>query len=262
MRDSAAILDATAGAMPGDPYYPPVPERPYLDEVGRSAGRLRIGFGTTPLNGADTHPECVAAAISTASLCEELGHHVEQVSPSVNSGVLFKAFGQVMTGYLGWNIAAWERRTGCVPAEDDFEAVTWRMYQYSKKQTAGDYLLAWQDLQKCCRQFAAFFSDYDLWLTPTLAQPPVPLGYFDYSHETRLQHITRLGDFTGFTLIANVTGQPAVSLPLHWTQNKAGAGLPVGVQLTGRYGDEATLFRLAAQLEQARPWHHRRPPVQ
>jgi amidase len=262
VRDSAAILDATAGPMPGDPYYPPVPERPYLDEVGRSPGRLRIGFGTTPLNGADTHQECVAAAVSGASLCEALGHHVEPVSPSVDSGVLFKAFGQVMTGYLGWNIAVWEQRTGCVPAEEDFETVTWRMYQYSKKQTAGDYLQAWQALQKCCRQFAEFFSSYDLWLTPTLAQPPVPLGYFDYSPETLVRHIARLGDFTGFTLIANATGQPAVSLPLHWTQNGAGADLPVGVQLTGRYGDEATLFRLAAQLEQARPWHQRRPPAQ
>jgi amidase len=262
VRDSAAILDATAGTMPGDPYYPPMPQRPFLEEVGRSTGQLRIGLGTRPLNGADTHPECVQAAVATANLCEELGHTVEEVSPSVDSGVLFKSFGQVMTAYLGWNIAAWERRTACVPAEMDFEAVTWRMYQYSKKQTAGDYLLAWQDLQKCCRQFAGFFSDYDLWLTPTLAQPPVPLGYFDYSHETRMQHIAHLGDFTGFTMIANVTGQPAVSLPLHWTQNKAGPGLPVGVQLMGRYGDEATLFRLAAQLEQARPWHQRRPPAQ
>jgi amidase len=262
VRDSAAILDATAGTMPGDPYYPPIPEGPFLEQVGRSTGQLRIGLGTRPLNGADTHPDCVQAAVSTANLCEELGHRVEEASPSVDSGVLFKSFGQVMTAYLGWNIAAWERRTARVPAETDFEAVTWRMYQYSKKQTAGEYLLAWQDLQKCCRQFAGFFSDYDLWLTPTLAQPPVPLGYFDYSHETRMQHIAHLGDFTGFTMVANVTGQPAVSLPLHWTQNKAGPGLPVGVQLMGRYGDEATLFRLAAQLEQARPWHDRWPPAQ
>ena len=162
-----------------------------------------------------------------------------------------------MTGYLGWNIAAWERRTGRAPVEEDFEAATWQMHQHSLVQSGGDYLLAWQDLQKSCRDFAGFFNDYDVWLTPTLAQPPVPLGYFDYSHETRKQYIAHLGDFTGFTLVANATGQPAISLPLFWTDSN----LPIGVQLTGRYGEEATLLRLAAQLEQARPWSHRRPPV-
>ena len=265
VRDSAAILDATSGSMPGDPYFPSRPERPFLEETRegawRDAGRLKIGFGTEPLNGAVTHPDCVAAARSAALLCEELGHDVVEASPTVNSGMMFKSFGQVMTAYLGWNIAAWERRTGCAPAEQDFEAVTWRMYQHSKKQTGADYLLAWQDLQKCCRQFAGFFSDYDLWLSPTLAQPPVPLGYFDYSYETRRQHIAHLGDFTGFTLVSNASGQPAISLPLHWTQSGTDDGLPVGVQFTGRYGEEATIIRLAAQLEQARPWSHRRPPV-
>lgn len=265
VRDSAALLDATAGSMPGDPYFPPGPQRPFLAETRESAwgdaGRLRIGIGTTPLNGAATHPECVVAAKSAALLCAELGHEVEEATPRVNSGMLFKSFGQVMTGYLGWNIAAWQRRTGIEPTEADFEAVTWRMYQHSKKQSGSDYLLAWQDVQRCCRQFAAFFSDYDLWLSPTLAQPPVPLGYFDYSYETRMQHIAHLGDYTGFTMVANVTGQPAVSLPLHWTDETSGDSLPVGVQLMGRYGDEASLIRLAAQLEQARPWTDRRPPV-
>jgi amidase len=257
VRDSAAILDATAGAMPGDPYYPPGPRRNFAAEVGRDPGRLNIGLGTVPLNQAGTHPECVTAARSAAALCEELGHHVEESSPLVDSGALFRSFGQVMTAYLGWTIAAWERRTGHAPSEKDFEAATWRMYQHSLAQRGGDYLLAWQDLQKCCRDFAEFFTAHDIWLTPTLAQPPVPLGYFDYTHETRKRYIAHLGDFTGFTLIANATGQPAISLPLHWTEN----GLPVGVQLTGRYGDEATLIRLAAQLEQARPWIGRRPPV-
>jgi amidase len=257
VRDSAAILDATAGTVPGDPYYPPSQERTFAEEVGRDPGCLKIGFGKVPLNKAPAHPECVAAVQSVAALCEELGHGVEEVTPRVDSGTLFKSFGQVMTGYLGWNIACWERRTNRAPVEEDFEAATWQMYQHSLAQSGGDYLLAWQDLQKCCRDFAGFFNDYDVWLTPTLAQPPVPLGYFDYTHETRKQYIAHLGDFTGFTLIANATGQPAISLPLYWTDSE----LPIGVQLTGRYGDEASLFRLAAQLEQARPWSHRRPPV-
>lgn len=261
VRDSAAILDLTSGPMPGDPYIPPQPERPFLEEIGRDPATLRIGLGTLPLTGVPAHPDCVAAAQSAALLCEELGHDIVEASPLVDSQRLFKSFGLVMTAYLGWTIAAWERRTGRAPAEEDFEAATWRMYQHSLAQSGGDYLLAWQDLQKSCRDFAAFFSDHDIWLTPTLAQPPVPLGYFDYTHETRKQYIARLGDFTGFTLIANATGQPAISLPLQWNQDKVGGTLPLGVQLTGRYGDEATLIRLAAQLEQARPWSHYRPPV-
>ena len=260
VRDSAAILDLTCGPMPGDPYLPPRPERPFLEEVGRDPAPLRIGLGTLPLTGAPAHPDCVAAAHSVALLCEELGHDIAEASPVVESHQLFKSFGLVMTGFLGWIIAAWERRTGRAPTEEDFEPATWRMYQHSLAQSGGDYLLAWQDLHKSCRDFAGFFTDHDIWLTPTLAQPPVPLGYFDYTHETRKQYIDHLGDFTGFTLIANATGQPAISLPLHWTQNNAGNRLPLGVQLTGRYGDEATLIRLAAQLERARPWSHHRPP--
>ena len=261
VRDSAAILDATCGPMPGDPYYPAGPERPFLEDVGRDPARLRIGLGTLPLTGAPAHLDCAAAAQSAALLCEELGHDVAEASPVVERHQLFKSFGLVMTAYLGWTIAAWERRTGRAPAEAYFEPATWRMYQHSLAQSGGDYLLAWQDLQKSCRDFAGFFTDYDVWLTPTLAQPPVPLGYFDYTHKTREQYIARLGDFTGFTLIANATGQPAISLPLHWTENKAGDALPIGVQLTGRYGEEAILIRLAAQLEQARPWAHHHPPV-
>ena len=162
-----------------------------------------------------------------------------------------------MTGYLGWIVRKWTVQIGRKPAEEEFEAVTWRMYQHSLKQTGADYLLAWQHLQECCRQFAGFFKEYDVWLTPTLVKPPVPIGYFSYTHETRMQYIERLGHFTGFTLIANASGHPAVSLPMHWNEDN----LPIGVQLTGRFGDESTLFRLAGQLERAQPWAHRRPPI-
>jgi amidase len=257
VRDSAAVLDATAGSVPGDPYILPLPERPFAAEVGRDPGRLRIGLGTVALTGVAAHPECAVAARSAALLCEALGHEVEEVSPVVESSQLFRSFGAVMTAYLGWSIKASAQRTGFTPQEADFEPATWRLYQQSLAQSGGDYLLAWQTLQQSCGDFAAFFTDHDIWLTPTLVQPPVPLGYFDYRHETRKQYIDHLGHFTGFTLIANATGQPAISLPLHWSDH----GLPIGVQLTGRFGDEATLFRLAAQLESARPWSHRRPPV-
>jgi amidase len=257
VRDSAAILDATAGSLPGDPYAPTPPERAFADEVGRDPGRLRIGLGTVPLTGVPAHGDCVAAAESAARLCEELGHDMVEASPQVNSERLFKSFGILMTGYLCWVIDDWVRRIGRAPSEESFESVTWQMYQNGKNLTGGEYLMAVEDLQQVARDFAGFFVDHDVWLTPTLAQPPVPLGYFDYTPETKRQHIERLGEFTGFTLVANATGQPAISLPLHWSDD----GLPIGVQLTGRYGDEATLIGLAAQLELARPWAERRPPM-
>jgi len=257
VRDSAAILDVTAGPIAGDPYYPTPPERPFADEVGRAPGRLRIGFGTAPLNGAATHHDCVTAAESAAKLCEELGHDVEEQSPAVDGRRLFKAFGSVWAGFLCWAIKDWARRTDRAIEEAVFEPATWRTFLHGERLTSGDYLLAVQDLQRASREAAAFFAEYDVWLTPTLAQPPVPLGYFDYTPETRGQHIARLGEYTGFTLIANASGQPGISLPLHWNDDN----LPIGVQLLGRYGDEATLIRLASQLEQARPWSDRIPPV-
>jgi amidase len=257
IRDSAAILDATAGPLPGDPYYPAPPERPFAEEVGRAPERLRIGFGTEPLNGASAHPDCVAAAESAARLCEDLGHDVVESSPCLDGGRLFKAFGSVWAGFLCWAVKDWARRIGRTPEEDLFEPATWRTFLHGERLTSGDYLMAVQDLQKASREAATFFDDYDIWLTPTLAQPPMPLGYFDYTPETRDQHIARLGEYTGFTLIANASGQPGISLPLYWN----GDNLPIGAQLLGRYGDEATLFRLAGQLEYARPWSERRPPV-
>ena len=257
VRDSAAILDATAGPLPGDPYNPTPPERPYAEEVARAPQRLRIGLGTVALNGTPAHPDCVAAAESAAKLCEDLGHDVVEASPSVDSRRLFKAFGNVWAGFLCWAVKDWARRSGRTPEEALFEPATWRTFLHGERQSSGDYLLAVQNLQRASREAAGFFNDYDIWLTPTLAQPPVPLGYFDYTRETRDQHIARLGEYTGFTLIANASGQPGISLPLHWNDDN----LPIGVQLLGRYGDEATLLRLAGQLEQARPWLDRRPPV-
>ncbi|MFQ5983287.1 MAG: amidase, partial [Woeseiaceae bacterium] len=184
VRDSAAILDATVGPLPGDPYYPAPAERTFAEEVGRAPDRLRIGLGTVALNGVPAHPDCVAAAESAAKLCEELGHDVSEASPSVDGKRLFKAFGHVWAGFLCWEVKDWAGRSGRAIDEDLFEPATWRTYLHGEKQSSGDYLLAVQDLQRAGRDAAAFFSDYDIWLTPTLAQPPMPLGYFDYSPES------------------------------------------------------------------------------
>ena len=256
VRDTAAVLDATAGPTLGDPYWPAPPERLYTDEVEREPGRLRIALSTRPLTGVSAHDHCIAAGESVARLCESLGHEVFEAAPEVDSERLFKAFGIRWIGFLTWAVKDWARRLGREPSEDLLEPATWRMYANGLRQTSADYLLAVQDLQRISRDVAGFFEHIDVWLTPTLAQPPVPLGYFDYAPDRRATHLERLGEYTGFTLIANTTGQPAISLPLHWTDS----GLPIGVQFTGRYGDEATLLRLAGQLERAQPWAGRRPP--
>lgn len=255
VRDSAALLDATGGAEPGAPYAPPPKARAYAEEVGRDPGRLRIAFSTQPLVGEPAHADCQAAVETTAALADELGHYVEPAAPPIDGLAMTRDFATLWIAMSGWMVRDWQRRLGREPRETDFEAATWRSFRRAEQMTPADYLLALQDLQRQSRTVAAFFERYDLWLTPTLAEPPFPLGSFTFSEEARHQHLERIGRFTGFTLLANATGQPAMSVPLAWNP----AGLPTGVQFTGRFGDEATLFRLAAQLEAARPWAERWP---
>jgi len=257
VRDSAALLDATSGPDAGDPYWAPPRERPYLDEVGRDPGALRIAVSTTALTGAEVHPECRAAVEQAAKLCEELGHHVDWAAPDIDEGRYLKAFGAIWTAFAAWAIRDWAEKYDLTPSEAQFEPNTWQMYLSGERRSSGAYLRAVQDIQRTARQVAAFFQSYDLTLTPTLAQPPVPLGYFQWDAGARDEFLSHLGEYSGFTSIANSTGQPAMSVPLHWTADN----LPVGVHFMAGYGGEDTLFRLAAQLEQARPWAHRWPPV-
>ena len=257
VRDAAAILDATSGSAIGDPYGPTPPNVPFADAIKRAPRKLKIALATQPLTGDAAHPDCVAGAESIAALCESLGHDVTVATPAVDGGRLFKAFGIRWIGFLTWAVNDWARRIGQEPTEALLEPATWRMYRNGLKQTSSDYLLAVQDMQSMSRDVGQFFESYDVWLTPTLAMPPMPLGYFDFNPERRSEHFARLAEYTGFTLIANTTGQPAISLPLHWTDK----ALPIGIQLTGRFGDEATILSLGAQLEEAQPWASRRPMI-
>ena len=261
VRDSAALLDATSGPVAGDPYWAPPRERPYLDEVGRDPGALRIGVSMHAVTGADVHPECRKAVEDTAKLCEDLGHHVDWAAPDMDEQRFLKAFGAAWTAFASWAIRDWADRYGLTPKEEDFEANTWQMYLSGERRSSGAYLRAIQDIQRTARQVAAFFETYDLTLTPTLAQPPVPLGYFHWDRDggagARDEFLSHLGEYSGFTSIANGTGQPAMSVPLHWTPDN----LPVGVHFMAGFGGEGTLFQLAAQLEKARPWAQRRPAV-
>ena len=257
VRDSAALLDATAGEDPGDPYGVPPPERPYGQEVGRGPGSLRIAFTSrTPL-GTDVHPDCEAALHDAVALCEELGHEVVEATPEIDGERLFLAFTKLLCAGFAWAIADLGRRTGRVPTAEHFEPFVWAFTERGRQLSAPDYLLALQDVQKVARDIGRFFTGYDVWLTPTLGEPPVPLGTFEYSGGDPLEVRRRMAAFSPYTYISNATGQPAMSMPLCWSA----AGLPIGTHFVGRFGDEATLFRLASQLEAARPWAGRRPAV-
>jgi len=257
VRDSAALLDATSGPDVGDPYWAPPPVRPFLQEVGAAPGRLRIAYTTTAATGAPVHADCVSTVRQAVSLCADLGHEVVEAAPVVPGELVTQAFITLWSAMCAWSIDGLTLLTGRTPAPDQFETLTWALYEMGRQQSASAYLLAVTALQRVARDIARFFVDYDVWLTPTLPEPPVPLGSFDSTPENPLQGLFRAAAFVPFTPICNFTGQPAMSVPLFWNAD----GLPVGTQFIGRFGDEATLFRLAAQLEEARPWADRRPPV-
>ncbi len=257
VRDSAALLDATSGPDVGDPYWAPPPRRPFFQEVGENPGRLRIAFSADAGLGLEVHPDCVAAVHDAARLCADLGHEVVETAPPLNRELTTKSFMVIWSAGCAWTIDGISLATRQAPAPESFEPLTWALYQMGKKQTASAYLMAVAMLQRLSRDIGRFFLEYDVLLTPTLASPPLPLGSFDSTPENPMEGLRLSASFAPFTPICNVTGQPAMSVPLFWNT----AGLPVGLHFIGRFGDEATLFRLAAQLEKARPWAVRRPPV-
>ncbi len=255
VRDSAALLDATSGPDIGDPYWAPPPARPFLQEVGVDPGRLRIAFTTKTPTGIKVHEDCVTAVQDAVRLCEDLGHELTEASLEIPGEMVTHAFMVIWSAGCAWTIDGIGLVTGRRPTQEQFEPLTWALYEMGRQQSASTYLLSLSFLQRVARNIAQFFQKYDVLLTPTLAEPPVPLGTFDSLPENPLQGLRRAEAFVPFTPICNATGQPAMSVPLYWNAE----GLPVGVHFIGRFGDEATLFRLAAQLESARPWIGRHP---
>ena len=259
VRDSALLLDVTAGPAPGDPYFAAPPARPFIEEVGAPPGRLRIAVSWDTAFDSPVHPDCVRAVRETADLLAELGHEPEQAHPQYDARALAKAYSVLWSSTCVWTVEYWRKRIGLPdPGPEMFEPFTWAMYQRGLSRTAGEYLLAITEIQRVSRQVAAFFETYDLWLTPTLAEPPLTLGLMGSTPEDPLAGGLRAAAFAPFTALCNATGQPAMSVPLFQTAD----GLPVGSQFMARYGDEAALFRLAAQLEEARPWADKKPPLE
>jgi amidase len=257
VRDSAALLDATRGIEPGSRYGAPTPEQPFLQQVGRKPGKLRIALNVTPMSGTPVDPEVVAAVQAAARLCESLGHHVEEAAPQLDAGKLGRASFAIVSSSLAADLQAHEQATGIAPSLDVLEPVTLAYYNIGLKTTGLEYARANNDLQEAAVTMAQFMERYDVLLTPTLASPPLPLGILGLSPKAMNDYFTAVSAFTPFAGIMNYTGQPSMSVPLATSRN----GLPIGVMFSGRYGEEALLFRLAGQLEQAAPWSGRRPDI-
>lgn len=259
VRDSATLLDATSGPDIGDPYWAPAPARPFIEEVGADPGNLKIAVSTQALTGGAVHEDCLAAVEDAAALCRDLGHALVEadLSGAGEPEAFMQAFNVLWYSGCASTIDTIARMGGIPPQADFFEPLTWAIYEIGREFSASDYLTALRTIQSASREVGKFFADYDVLLTPVLAEPPVNIGTFDAPESNPMQAWERIVEFAPFTATFNATGQPAMSVPLYWNRDN----LPVGTHFVGRFGDEATLFRLAAQLEEARPWATRRPLI-
>jgi len=255
VRDSALLLDATAGAELGSPFLSPPPEPTFLKEAGTAPGKLRIALAVETPYGTPLDAECRQAALDAAKLCESLGHTVEEAKLPVDFAWMREAFLTIINVSTARALDEAVAALGRPVTERDVETVTWVMSQQGRKVDAVAYARAIATAHQVGLQMARFQQDYDCILSPTLAKPPVPLGVLSLSPENMKTFTKEITEFSPYTALYNVTGQPSMSVPLHWTDD----GLPVGVMFSGRFGDEATLLRLAAQLEQAKPWAGRKP---
>ena len=255
VRDSAALLDATAGPGSGDPYVAPPPARPFLDEVGADPGRLCIAMTSRAPNGAPVESEVLDVFENAAKLLRDLGHDVEEADPDIDRESVIPTFRTISAA----NVAAALRShpAGKKAGPGNVERVTAAAAKLGEEMSGADYVQATQAAHRLGRRMAAFHQSYDVLLTPALGTLPPRLGWIDMMLEDADEYWNRVFSFSPFTVWFNLTGQPGITLPMGVSET----GLPISVQLVAPYGDEATLVRLAAQLETARPWTDRRPQI-
>jgi amidase len=260
VRDSAAVLDAIAGYMPGDPYTAPPPARPFAAEVGADPGSLRIGLLDHPTSGIAGDPECAEAVQATGKLLERLGHQVEMAHPAaMKERETRERFVTIVAAATAYDLDYWEGVVGRPLTDDDVEGSNLALQHVGRKVLAPDYLAAEAALQRWCRRMVEWWhpldgsAGFDILVSPTLNGPPPAIGYLS----DRATATERLVGMLQYTSQFNLTGQPAISLPLHWTAG----GLPVGVQFVAGFAAEDVLIRLARQLEVAQPWADRHPPL-
>jgi amidase len=272
------MLDAVSGPDVGAPYWATPPDRPFLEEVGHAPGQLRIAFTSKPLLGHFVHDDCKAALTDAVSLLESLGHHVVEAEPPADRDRFNRAFLTMLCGEVHADLMDAAQAIGRTATPGDVEYTTWALNLLGGAISAGEFVHAEHYLRSSARRLGEFFESFDLLLTPTLSVPPFPTGSLQPSaHERALIKILgrlragnvlkmlgaleksaeKVFDVIPWEPLFNVSGQPAMSVPLYWNAEN----LPIGVHFVARYGDEATLFRVASQLEQARPWMNRRPPL-
>jgi amidase len=248
VRDSALFLDVTHGPALGDPYAAPAPRGLFRDAVSHAPSRQRVAVTVDTLDGRKSAPECIRAVERTAAALVDLGHDVVEGAPCVEVRQAEADFFLLLCAGLAARVEMWSRRLGRQPCGDDLEPYTWGLLEKGRAVSGVQLLDAIDRLQHCARDVARFYEKVDIWLTPTLGTPPVPLGYFEIGDdETPDDVLDRDARFTPFLWIANMTGQPALSYPAY----RDADGVPIGVQLSARVGDEETLLAVAAQLEQA-----------
>jgi len=257
VRDSAALLDATGYPEPGAPFAAPRKERPYLEEIARPPERLLVGFTRSRPDGTKLDPEVQAALESTLKLLEELGHKLEERELGVDQRALYVALGPISSSNMAAAVSELAERTGRALREEELEPLTWSIVESGRSVTGEQMARGLRALARLTRRLAQFFETLDVWLSPVMGTPPPKIGQIDPVQIPAAEVHRRQAQAFPFTPPFNMTGQPAMSVPLAWTPT----GLPIGMQFAARYGDEATLLRLAAELEQARPWRDRRPPI-
>jgi amidase len=257
VAETAEVLDVLAGYEPGDTNWAPPPPEPFAQAAGRDPRRLRIGVSTAPPIPADLHPEALRAVRETAELLTQLGHQVEEVEPPWVGRDLLPLFARIFCTNIAVGAFFAGQVTGREPSPELMEPLSWEIWRGVNEYAPLDYPLAKLELEGLTRETAAWWGDLDALLTPALAERPVRIGEIDACSDDPWADFGRSGEFTPFTAMFNVTGQPAISLPLFHGDD----GLPLGVQFAGRPADEATLLSLGAQLEAARPWADRRPEL-
>ncbi len=250
VRDSAAFLDAVEGPEPGDPYHPPTHDGSWMEALARPVGKLRVALIRDAFNGEGVDPEIMEIVASAAGLCEELGHHVEEARCPLSPEELHNCATLILSSHVNADIQARCKVLGRELRREDVSHVTWRMARAGAEASASDYAAALGHIHYIGRRMGRFSDKYDVILSPTTAAPAPRLGEIDMDTEDLKGYMHVTNRYTAFTQLLNVTGQPAISLPL----GQSSSGLPIGVQLAAPQGGEGLLFGLAAQLERARPW--------
>jgi len=258
VRDTAAMLDVLGGPAVGDPHIAPAPERPFLEEIGRSPRRLRVAFSTRPFDGGILDNEIADAVQAAAALVRTMGHDVEEAAPVLDWEPFLKATHVVWSAEVTYGCDSLGKLVGRKPSSENLMRTSWAMYRFGATLTASDFLSALDEFNTMRRRTGEFFQDWDILITPTCTQLAAPHAAQNQDLPLSAEDWSRLvfqNDV--FSPVFNVTGQPAISLPLYQTK----AGAQIGIQFVARFGDEATLLQLSSALEEALPWRGRRPPI-